>query len=164
MTVVCSNSPQIAVMVISRCCFSDDGMEFYWSACRTCSTLICPRLNRLRFFIQGVVVDVIDAKTSRLIQTGRGATHFAWQSCLLIMYQATKRGSRELKQPRRRRQQESQKFAYLTVKNNNFTRFARAFFSFARAFFSFAHLVDVLVLFTTWNDLFCGRVDDVTIW
>ena len=43
---------------------------------------------------------------------------------------------------RRRRQQERHKFAYLTVKNNNFPRFARALFIFAR-------LVDVLVLSTT---------------
>ena len=33
-------------------------------------------------------------------------------------------------QPRRQRQQERHKFAYLTVKNNRFARFARAFFIF----------------------------------
>ena len=37
--------------------------------------------------------------------------------------------NRELKQPRRRRQQKLQKFAYLTMKNSIFARFARAFFS-----------------------------------
>ena len=37
---------------------------------------------------------------------------------------------RELKQPRRRRQQKADKFAYLTMKNRIFARFARAFFSF----------------------------------
>ena len=37
--------------------------------------------------------------------------------------------SSELKQPRRR-QQERQKFAYLTMENNNFARFARVFFTF----------------------------------
>ena len=40
------------------------------------------------------------------------------------------RGSRELKQPRRRRQQKPHKFAYLTMKNSIFARFARAFFIF----------------------------------
>ena len=38
--------------------------------------------------------------------------------------------SRELKQPRRRRQQKPHKFAYLTMKNSSFARFARAFFIF----------------------------------
>ena len=37
---------------------------------------------------------------------------------------------REFTQPRRRRQQERHKFAYLTVKNNRFARFARAVFIF----------------------------------
>ena len=64
---------------------------------------------------------------------------------------------RELKQPRRRRQQKPHKFAYLTMKNSIFARFARAFFI-------FWHFEDVLVLSTTWNDLFCSCVDDVSIW
>ena len=64
---------------------------------------------------------------------------------------------RELKQPRRRRQQERHKFAYLTMKNNTFARFARAFFI-------FGHLADVLDLSTTWNDLFCSCPDDVSMW
>ena len=64
---------------------------------------------------------------------------------------------RELKQPRRRRQQKPHKFAYLTMKNSIFARFARAFFS-------FWHFEDVFVLSTTWNDLFCSCVDDVSIW
>ena len=37
---------------------------------------------------------------------------------------------REIKQPRRRRQQEPHKFAYLTMKNSILARFARAFFIF----------------------------------
>ena len=65
--------------------------------------------------------------------------------------------NRELKQPRRRRQQERHKFAYSTMKNNSFTRFARAFFI-------FGHLADVLDLSTTWNDLFCSCPDDVSMW
>ena len=35
---------------------------------------------------------------------------------------------------------------------------------FARAFLIFGHFADVLVLSTTWNDLFCSCVDDVSIW
>ena len=65
--------------------------------------------------------------------------------------------NRELKQPRRRQQQERHKFAYLTMKNSIFARFARAYFI-------FWHFADVLVLSTTWNDLFCSCVDDVSIW
>ena len=38
--------------------------------------------------------------------------------------------NRELKQPRRRRQQKPHKFAYLTMENSIFARFARAFFIF----------------------------------
>ena len=64
---------------------------------------------------------------------------------------------REFTQPRRHRQQECHKFAYLTVKNNRFARFARAFFI-------FGHSADVLVLSTTRNDLFCSCEDDVSTW
>ena len=61
-------------------------------------------------------------------------------------------GIRELKQP-----QKPHKFAYLTMKNSIFARFARAFFI-------FWHFADVLVLSTTWNDMFYSCVDDVSIW
>ena len=50
--------------------------------------------------------------------------------------------NRELKQTRRRRQQERHNFAYLTMKNSTFAHFARAFFI-------FGHLADVLDLSTT---------------
>ena len=50
--------------------------------------------------------------------------------------------NRELKQPRRRRQQERHKFAYLTMKNNSFARFARAFFI-------FGHFADVFLVSMT---------------
>jgi len=43
------------------------------------------------------------------------------------------------------------------MKNSIFARFARAFFI-------FWHFVHVLFLSTTWNDLFCSCVDDVSIW
>ena len=73
--------------------------------------------------------------------------------------------NRELKQPRRRRQQKPHKFAYLTMKNSIFARFARfpRFARFARAFFILWHFEDVLVLSMTWNDLFFSCVDDVSI-
>ena len=64
---------------------------------------------------------------------------------------------REFMQPRRRRQQERHKFAYLTMKNNRFA-------CFACAVFILVHFADVLVLFTTWNDPFSRCVDDVSIW
>ena len=64
--------------------------------------------------------------------------------------------TRELKQPRRRRQQKRHKFAYLTMINSICARFARAFFN-------FEHFEDVLVLSTTWNDLLCSCVDEVSI-
>ena len=65
--------------------------------------------------------------------------------------------NRELQQWRRWQQQEHHKFAYLTMKNSSFARFAPAFFI-------FKHFADVLDLSTTWNDLFCSCVDDVSIW
>ena len=49
---------------------------------------------------------------------------------------------REFTQPRRRRQPERHKFAYLTTKDNSFARFARAFPI-------FVHFAEVLVLSTT---------------
>ena len=61
------------------------------------------------------------------------------------------------KQPRRQRKRKPHKFAYLTMKNSIFARFARASFI-------FWHFVDVLLLSTTWNDLFWSWVDDVSIW
>ena len=50
---------------------------------------------------------------------------------------------KQLGQPRRQRQQERHKYAYLTMKNSS--SFAR----FARAFFIFVHFGAVLVLSTT---------------
>ena len=58
------------------------------------------------------------------------------------VYVAKPANNREFTQPRRRRQQERHKFAYLTVKDNRFARFARAVFI-------FGHSADVLVLSTT---------------
>jgi len=41
---------------------------------------------------------------------------------------------------------------------------SNSFACFACALFIFGHFADVLVLSTTWNDLFCSCVDDVSIW
>ena len=62
-----------------------------------------------------------------------------------------------IKQPRRWQQQKPHKFTYLTMKNSISARFARAVFI-------VWHFEDVLVLSTTWNDLFCSCVDDVSKW
>ena len=55
----------------------------------------------------------------------------------------------------RQRWQDRHKFAYLTIKNSTIARFPRAIII-------FLHFAAVLVLCTTWNDLFCSFVDDVT--
>ena len=48
-------------IVISRCCFAEDGTDLFIRACPTCSTLIF--LTRsIKLFICGVVVPVVDAK------------------------------------------------------------------------------------------------------
>ena len=60
-------------------------------------------------------------RETELLNIHHGST---WVSCV------TSVGNWELKQPRRRRQQKPYKFAYLTMKNSTFARFARAFFIF----------------------------------
>ena len=80
---------------------------------------------------------------------------------VVLLFSVPERGCaiweiRELKQPPQRQQKKPHKFAYLTMKNTIFARFAPAFFI-------FWHFEDILVLSTTWNDLFCSCVDDVTI-
>ena len=44
-----------ANLVISRCCFAEDGTGLFISACRTCSTLTRP----MKFSINGVVIAVL---------------------------------------------------------------------------------------------------------
>ena len=85
---------------------------------------------------------------------GEGSENVIWKCNFAFLQSIFKR---ELKQPRRRRQQKPHKFAYLKMKNSIFARFGRAFFI-------FWHFEDVLVLSTTWNDLFFSCVDDVSIW
>ena len=94
----------------------------------------------------------VDSATHRLNNWGQSVN-------FIIFWKQRGRSlrNRELKQPRRRRQQKPDKFAYLTMKNSIFARFPRAFFI-------FWHFEDVLVLSTTSNDLFCSCVDDVGTW
>ena len=63
---------------------------------------------------------------------------------------------RKFEQPRERWHKERHKFAYLTMKNNSFARFAQAIFI-------SVHFADVIVLLTKWNDLFCSCGDEVSI-
>ena len=60
--------------------------------------------------------------------------------------------NRELNQPRRRRQQERREFAYFTLKNSSFARFARAFLIF----------LTFLRRSRFFRDLFCNCVDNVS--
>ena len=53
----------------------------------------------------------------------------------------------------------STKTPQICIFDNEKSIFAR----FARAFFIFWQFVDVLVISTTWNDLFCSCVDDVSM-
>ena len=65
--------------------------------------------------------------------------------------------NRDLKQGRRRRLRERNKFAYSVGKNNSFARPARAFHI-------LIHFFAVLVLTTTWNDQIWGHVEDESTW
>ena len=65
--------------------------------------------------------------------------------------------NRDLKQGRRRRLGERNKFAYSVGKNNSFARPARAFHI-------LIHFFAVLVLTTTWNDQIWGHVEDESTW
>ena len=62
--------------------------------------------------------------------------------------------NREPKQPRRRRQQKPHKFAYLTMENSIFARFARAFFIFWQlktcSFFLGDEMTCFAFVWTTW--------------
>ena len=72
-----------------------------------------------------------------LQETGRGTQNtyarcssIKWRQCVGKTLKGCSGGIRELKKPRRRRQQKPRKFAYLTIKNSIFARFARAVFIF----------------------------------
>ena len=93
----------------------------------------------------------INKKGSLSKHDGDGSENVIWKCNFAFLQSIFKR---DLKQPRRRRQQKPHKFAYLTMENTIFARFARAYFI-------FWHFEDVLVLSTTWNDLFCSCV---SIW
>ena len=101
----------------------------------------------------GVTVDIQNGWTT----TVNNSEKLLFVTLRFIVGRRHHRINRKLKQPRWRWQQERHKFTYLIMKNNTFARFARAFFI-------FGHFADVLVLSTTWNDVFCSCVDDVSIW
>ena len=65
-------------------------------------------------------------------------------------------GAHWCKQPRRRRWQEGHKLSYLKMKSSSFARFAHAFF------ILYISQSSLNVLSTTWNDMFCNYVDDVS--
>ena len=77
-------------MVISRCCFADDGTDLFISVCRTCSTLV---------FLHS---------TNQILNL--------WRSCCGCHPRCQSSLIREFKQPRRRQRQEHHTFAYFTIK------------------------------------------------
>ena len=87
----------------------------------------------------------------KTMRTKQAKVHLAY------FVQRDQHGIRELKQSRRRRQHKPHKFAYLTMKNSIFARFARTCLI-------FWHFEDVFVLSTTWSDLFFRCVDDASKW
>ena len=83
-----------------------------------------------RFFFFGLV---LDRAWKEKKYSGRGSNwrssfrdFFTWH---MNIFNCACESNRELKQSRRRRQQKPHKFAYLTMKNSVFARFARAFFT-----------------------------------
>ena len=81
-------------MVISRCCFADDGTDLLISVCRTCSTL------------------VFRHSTNQILNL--------WRSCCGCHPRCQSSLIREFKQSRRRGRQEHYTFAYFTMKSNTF--------------------------------------------
>ena len=78
----------------------------------------------VRCFCSEITVSVnLFSKTPRVLQ---GISNDATDVVVLVVGGDVM----ELKQPLRRRQQKPHKFAYLTMKNRIFARFARAFLTF----------------------------------
>ena len=101
-------------------------------ACCTSSTLLFFFFLRpIKLLICGVVIEFTTLKTTRLLKV----CMCNYEKCSLCtrhpLLSCPPREmtcfTRELKQPRRRRQQKAHKFAYLTMKSSIFARFARAF-------------------------------------
>ena len=88
--------------------------------------LILPRCRLLQSNIQTGKIAVLDYFTTPncMIQLNCSLTK------KMYMYSLQMTVTKELKQPRRRRQQKPHKFAYLTMKNSIFACFASAFFIF----------------------------------
>ena len=70
-----------------------------------------------------MIIEIIESLSKH---DGDGSENVIWK-CNFAFLQSI---FRELKQPRRRRQQKPHKFAYLTMENRIFARFARAYFIF----------------------------------
>ena len=81
-------------VIISRCCFADDGTDLFISMRRTCSTLV---------FLH---------PTNQILNL--------WRSCCGCHPRCQSSLIREFKQPLRRQRQEHHTFAYFTMKNNAF--------------------------------------------
>ena len=79
--------------------------------------LIDPRIGSLHFRETDIAISISGRKNISL-------------GCYPTIFDPTKAKIRNLKQPRRRRQQERHEFAYLIMKYSSFARFARAFFHF----------------------------------
>ena len=90
-------------------------------------------------------------RTSQICTLCTCVFHFCLFLCRL------QQNIRHLKQGRRRRLRERNKFAYSVGKNNSFARPARAFHI-------LIHFFAVLVLTTTWNDQIWGHVEDESTW
>ena len=145
-----------------RCSFYGRGFWWAWriqpwvKKNEHCTTKLCREINVRMTSLHNLLL-------LRHTDTHRSATTFSWianDSLFQGWGVDTRCGqsyNRELKQPRRRRQQKPHKFAYLTLKNSIFARFARAFFI-------FRHFEHVLGHSMIWKDLFCSCVDDVSIW
>ena len=124
---------------------------------RTCIWLaLRARVKYKRFYERLALNGKVERLSTFLLNKNRSyeLLHFI-HARKASLHVRNRRKIRELKQARRRRQQKPHKFAYLTMKNTIFARFARAYFI-------FWNFDDVLVLCTTWNDLFCSCVEEVS--
>ena len=108
-------------------CSCVDDVSIWWQMFNL--VFLCPK----RWLIPGQLADIFQAylilNNWKMIAEARSYI-FRWRSRFRRRRVGfLKLPNREFTQPRRRRQQESHKFAYL-VKNNSFARFARAFLIF----------------------------------
>ena len=100
-------------------------------------TVVCSRCRKFRNFTlsfgrlrQRIVLKCVPHVQHDYFSSFNQLDHCFLASSLPLPSTLLKLPIRELKQPRRRRQQKPHKFAYLTMKNRIFARFARAYFIF----------------------------------